>query len=270
MTFTEPGRSSQNHHAELEIRELKRRFCWKMVEKGVHKRMWDYGLKWTSEIMQRISRGPDGRTGYEQVTGNTPDISEWMDFDFYDLVWYFNKKHPDLTEDDRMLAYWLRVSHCYGSDLCYWILPISGIPITRTTVQHVTQEDFRNPELKHKIEQMKLALNKRLDDTNFQTTYEGVFFDDDEDTTNIDERNAYGDGTQTPSPVEYGAQMGNDIPAPEEDEIDAETYDKYIGAEVTLETTEGPMRATVRRRVTDADGIPVGQSHINPLFDTSI
>jgi hypothetical protein len=48
--------------------------------------MWDYGLKWTSEIMH-IPLGPDGRTSYEQVTGNTPEISEWMDFDLYDLVW---------------------------------------------------------------------------------------------------------------------------------------------------------------------------------------
>jgi predicted ATPase len=37
MTFSEPGRSSQNHYVELEIRELKRRFRRKMVEKNVHK-----------------------------------------------------------------------------------------------------------------------------------------------------------------------------------------------------------------------------------------
>jgi radical SAM superfamily enzyme YgiQ (UPF0313 family) len=104
MTFSELWRSSQNHYAELEIPELKRRFWQKMVEKNVHKQMWDYGLKWTSEIMQQISQGPDGRTSYKQVTGNTLDISKWLDFDFYDLVWYFDKKHPDLTEDDQMLA----------------------------------------------------------------------------------------------------------------------------------------------------------------------
>jgi hypothetical protein len=90
-----------------------------------------------------------------------------------------------------MLAYWLGVSHCFGLDLCYWILPISVIQITRTTAQHVTQEDFRNPELRHKIEEMKLALNKRLDDMNFQTAYEGVFFDDEEGMGNLDKRQAY-------------------------------------------------------------------------------
>jgi hypothetical protein len=103
MSFAEPGRSNQNHYVELEIRELKGRFRRKMIEKGVHKRMWDFGLRHTAEIMQRMSRGPDGRTGYEQVTGNTPDISKWLDFDFYDLVWYYDCKHPDMTDDDRSL-----------------------------------------------------------------------------------------------------------------------------------------------------------------------
>jgi hypothetical protein len=71
-----------------------------MIEKGVHKQMWDFGLTYTAEIMQRMARGPDGRTGYEQITGNTPDISEWLDFDFYDMVWYYDRKHPDMTDDD--------------------------------------------------------------------------------------------------------------------------------------------------------------------------
>jgi hypothetical protein len=35
-----------------------------------------------------MSRGKTGRTGYEDVTGETPDISEWVDFDFYDWIWY--------------------------------------------------------------------------------------------------------------------------------------------------------------------------------------
>jgi len=38
---------------------------------------------WKSEstIMSHIARGPDGCTGYERMTGNTPDISEMFDFD---------------------------------------------------------------------------------------------------------------------------------------------------------------------------------------------
>jgi hypothetical protein len=40
-----------------------------------------------------MSRGNDGRSGYEQVehvTGETPNISEWLDFEFYDLIWWWD------------------------------------------------------------------------------------------------------------------------------------------------------------------------------------
>jgi hypothetical protein len=46
------------------------------------------GLRFSiqGELLTRMSHGDDGRSGYEQVTGETPDISEWLDFEFYDLV----------------------------------------------------------------------------------------------------------------------------------------------------------------------------------------
>jgi predicted GIY-YIG superfamily endonuclease len=83
-TYAEKGRHNQNHAAEREIRDLKRRWHNKMVGKNAPKRLWDFGLVHQSEIMSRMSRGRDGRTGYESITGETPDISEWLDFDFYD------------------------------------------------------------------------------------------------------------------------------------------------------------------------------------------
>ena len=45
--------------------------------------------------------GMDNRTGYEEVTGQqTPDISEWLDFEFYDLVWWLDwPNKPDFTEN---------------------------------------------------------------------------------------------------------------------------------------------------------------------------
>ena len=38
------------------------------------------------------------------------------------------------------------MSHHVGSLMCYWVLPVSGIPIPRTTVQRVTNfESSTNP-----------------------------------------------------------------------------------------------------------------------------
>ena len=58
-----------------------------------------------------MSRGHDDRTGYERLNGKTPDISEWLDFTFYDLVWYYNLDNPDITDNARQLGRWLGISH---------------------------------------------------------------------------------------------------------------------------------------------------------------
>lgn len=55
------------------------------------------------------------------VTGETPDISEWLNFEFCDRVWwfYFDQKKIEIDGSRRRLARWLGVAHRVGSDLCY-------------------------------------------------------------------------------------------------------------------------------------------------------
>ena len=71
------------------------------MERNIPGRLWDYGLKWESEIMSCMAWGPLERTGVERITGNTPDISEWIDFEMYNLVWFgdTNKRLKDPSED---------------------------------------------------------------------------------------------------------------------------------------------------------------------------
>jgi hypothetical protein len=43
----------------------------------------------------------DGRTPMEQVTGETPDISEYLDFGIYDWVWFKdNAGLGEIVSDD--------------------------------------------------------------------------------------------------------------------------------------------------------------------------
>ncbi len=58
-----------------------------MQKKNVYSRSWDYCLVYKGKLLTRISHGDNGRSGYQQVTGKIPNISEWLDFEFYDLVW---------------------------------------------------------------------------------------------------------------------------------------------------------------------------------------
>jgi len=43
-----------------------------MGRKKVPKRLWDFGLVYQSEIISRMARGKNGRSGYKEVTGETP------------------------------------------------------------------------------------------------------------------------------------------------------------------------------------------------------
>ncbi len=264
LTFSEKGRSNQNYAAEAEIGHLKRRFCQKMVSKRVPKRVWDYGLVNQAGILSRISRGDTGRTGVEEVTGQTPDISEWLDFDFYDQVWWLDEKHPATTDENIILGRWLGISHKIGSDMCYWILTVSGKIIARTTVQHVTREDLLDQHLGDKIKEFDKALEIRMDDTNFVNDKGDDFYIN--DIKEADEA-AHGNGSNTPTDKEYGDMLTEDCP--KQDDIDDAAYDKYIGAEVMMDVPgEGPRRATVKRRVEDLEGKKAGSYHRNPMMDT--
>ena len=120
---TEQGRKNQNHAAEREIGILDKRWKLQMTKKNVPKQLWDFGLVYESKLLSQMALGTTGRTGYEEITGQTPDISEWLDFEFYDLVWWLDHlMKPDFIENTRWLARWLGVSHHVGSDLSYWLI----------------------------------------------------------------------------------------------------------------------------------------------------
>jgi hypothetical protein len=86
----ESGRHNQNHAADLEIMHLGKRWQLRMDKNQVPARLWDFALVHEGALLTHILRGCDSHTGYEEVTGNTPDISEWLDFEFYDLAWWLD------------------------------------------------------------------------------------------------------------------------------------------------------------------------------------
>ena len=88
LNHKEKGRYNQSHAAEREIGFLSERWRRRMAKKSVPRRLWDFGLVYEAELLSRLSRGRDGRTGHEEVFGQTPNIAEYVDFEFYELVWW--------------------------------------------------------------------------------------------------------------------------------------------------------------------------------------
>ena len=193
---------------------------------SIPSRLWCFGLEQQARLMHFILRGRHERSGYEMITGKTPDTSEYLDFDFYDLVWYWRGPHPSLSKHDCELASWMGAAHRVGSDMCYWLMPVSGIPVVNSTIQHITAEDLCNPDIKSRIDDFNTRLMTRLDDMNFVLPNRDI---DDYYTMDIYE-----------VPVQNVAQNRDhknahtdDDDRPEADDIDS--YDRLIGTTFLLD-----------------------------------
>ena len=51
-------------------------------------------MVWESEIYYHTS-GKDGRPELKLLRGDTIEIYEWLEFEFYDIVWFWNNQSDD-------------------------------------------------------------------------------------------------------------------------------------------------------------------------------
>ena len=86
----EPYSPWQNR-AEQEIEELKKHVDRICLRQNVPVKIWDFIMKYCSDLRTLIAHdisSMDGRTVQENATGNTSDISEYIDYTMYEPVFY--------------------------------------------------------------------------------------------------------------------------------------------------------------------------------------
>ena len=94
----ETKRTNQNP-AEGVIQYLKNKWYCEMFHTYIPRGLWCYGYPYVAKIMQLTSSTSgklQGQTPLELLIGETPDISEYLYFGWYDIVWY--KEHAGLWE----------------------------------------------------------------------------------------------------------------------------------------------------------------------------
>ena len=96
----------------------------------------------------------------EALTGDTIDIPEWTEFEFYDFVMYWDNRKSDTKQS---IGRWLGPSHHVGSALCYYILTEKATVLSRTSVQHITKEEFETIEMRERVTAYHDTLNKHID-----------------------------------------------------------------------------------------------------------
>ena len=241
---TERDKQSLNK-AEEGIRILKSRTKRLMVHRDVPKRLWDFAYKYETEILNRVWQPKLQQTPEEEVFGETPNISEYLDFGFYDWVWYWN-----VSDKTARVGRWLGVSKNKGEHLSYWILPISGLPIVSSTVQSITQEEMRDPSVYNLLADFDEKVKQKFLVKDLKVDLTGV-----PDWSLLDD--------------ELTASVIDNVEIMEADDADVATFDKLVGAGVSIVRGGERMKGVVKSRALDEYGNLKGKSNPNPLLDTS-
>ena len=260
--ITEPDRPNHNF-AEGVIRKIRKKWYRVMVKKSVPRRLWDYGLRWVCEIQNRTSnsaRGLNGRCLLEKVTGESVDISEYLDFGFYDWVWF--KDNAGLGETK--LGKWLGVSHRVGTLMSFWILTVEGQVLSRTTVQKVTNLELQTTEVKAQCQEFGTRIADRLGDPENYLP---------EDGGKVTPGDWIGADIYDADFVEEFHKVIQDPRLPDaDDEFTPEIRDDtYLNMELALPRAGGEVEfGRVVKRLRDKDGLPIGTANDNPILDSRL
>ena len=111
-----------------------------MIRKIVTIKLWDYEVRFTTQVIQinyTQSGGLRGILPLKYFTEETPDILEYLDLGLYNHVSYKENSGLGTTAIGR----WLGVSHRVNGLMFYWILTQKGTVISRTKFQRLNSLD---------------------------------------------------------------------------------------------------------------------------------
>ena len=151
--------------------------------------------------------------------------------------------------------------------MSYWLITENGKIISKTSVEHVTQDDYLQVEIQAEINQFNRWIEESLDDANFVVDGEGEFdsmyLKDIEDMDHLGICHA--NDLNTPTATEYDDMHTDD----RLDDDDEDAIDKYLNVELIMDVRSNDEQCGhVVKCSQGLDGEPIGRLHNNPLFDT--
>ena len=240
---------------------MRRKWYRVMFRKRVPPILWDYGMKWVCEIMQRThlrANRVDGGVPLQNVVGETVDISNYLEFGFYDRVWF--RDNAGLGE--QKLGRWLVVAEHVGSIMTYHILQSNGEIVARSTVWSITNLEQQTDTFKPTMSAYDDELSRHIEGGQFSAEGERP---DPEMWADLKENDE--DFREELFKI-YDSQDIKDADNEPSPEIADSTY---LNMELALPREgDGPDLARVKRRKRDSDGNPIGRAHNNPILDTRV
>lgn len=142
--YTEPHHPWQNP-AELKAAKwLKQGIRTIRARTGAPKHIWLYIGKYMAAIHNvTADETLDWNTPWSKRKGETPDISAYLQFRFYERIYYLDpeEKFPGTREKP---GYWIGVTDNVGDALCYYILTTKGTVIERSVIRSAELEATKN------------------------------------------------------------------------------------------------------------------------------
>ena len=253
---TQPHRPNQNP-AETVIRELRKRWYRNIFRTNCPRALWNFGLPHFAKIMQLTASnaaGLEGKTPLGKLTGETPDISQYLDFGWYDWVWFKENAGLDVPRIGRFLG----IAHSSSNLMTFHILPESGIPIMAGTVQRVTELEKATDATQQRIRQFNQKIQDKFKEGRLASG----------DTPQLDDWSDLFE--DDPDFAEEFNRLFDNAEVPEADDVfDPDCYDNYLQMEVAIDKGgEHPEIARVTKRLKDHRGNPIGTANDNPILDT--
>ena len=150
--------------------------------------------------------------------------------------------------------------------MSYWVLPASSIPITRTTVKWVTNLEYQTEQCSRILYVYNKLLAERFNE-------KFISANEEEHKRNKPVIKLWKDlaGNDEVFQEELAQVITNGDTPEYENKFNPETLDNYVNMELSLDRkSKGPKFATVRKKLKDKEGHPIGIASDNPILDTRI
>lgn len=267
QSFTEPHSPWQNC-AEIGIKEGKSYGKRILAQQNAPIRLWCFAYEYAATILCLSATGLfdlEGRTPYEQVMGNTPDISEYTTFHWYQWSYYW-----DQIDCEKRLCRWLGVASEIGQSMSYWILTANGEFLARSTVIPIPISDINSDDVKQQVDAFTASVHDTIGGHKKAIIFQGPINQNRivEELFEGADENDNTDATTYPWDTEL-----LDEPLYDMTRQDLEALDEYINAKVVVPGKDGETKvlATVKGRKRDAQGNLIGgSSNSNPILDTRL
>ena len=124
------------NYAERRIQEVKATSNIIMDRVNAPSHLWLLCLQYVAHLLNHLATPSLGhRTPYEKAFGITPDISNLLQFYFYQPVFYLDTNDPSYPNSKELYGYWVGIAENVGDALTFKILTPEFQIINRSTLR---------------------------------------------------------------------------------------------------------------------------------------